>query len=157
MDLANHLSHNKKMMKKVTESRMKLMNKLDALSRTNKNQEHANSQTLWKAFKDKAREIGKAYSKESRPKIAKCIEMLMKDLHQLSNHPNLDTDNSIHFNKALLASELAHLEKTRVHDHKDNMRSSLTDQGEKLGGAWSVINKDWCYDIHIFSLFFSFI
>ena len=112
------------------------------LSQTNVNWEHANPQTLWKAFKDKAKEIGKSHSNENRPKISKCIEMLKEKLHQLSNHLNLDNNKSIHINKALLTSKLAHLEKTRVCDHKDNMRLSLTHQGEKLGGAWSAINKE---------------
>ena len=58
------------------------------------------------------------------------------------NQPDLDKDESVRQNEAFLANELAHLEKTQARDHKDLTRTSLAYQGEKLGGAWSAINKE---------------
>jgi hypothetical protein len=63
-------------------------------------------------------------------------------MNELTNHPDLDENESIRYNEAFLANELAHLEKTRARDHKDETRSTLAHQGEVLGGAWSAINKE---------------
>lgn len=63
-------------------------------------------------------------------------------MNELTNHPNLDSDEMIRYNEAFLVNELAHLEKLKVRDCKDEMRATLTHQGETLGGMWSAINKE---------------
>ena len=63
-------------------------------------------------------------------------------MKELTNHPELDTNEAVRYNEAFLANELAHLEKTRARDRKDETSATLAHQGEKLGGAWSAINKE---------------
>jgi hypothetical protein len=121
---------------------MALQEDLAKLQRENTDREIANPQTLWKIFKQDAKDMAKKPCKESRTKISRRIEHIKKDLHHLTNHPDIDTDKGIRANEAFLASELGHLEKTRACDHKDDNRASLAYQGEKLGGAWSAINKE---------------
>ena len=132
----------RKLIKNVIERGMTLLNDLEKLKQENTCREKANAQTLWTSFKEDIREIAKACSRESRTKITKRIELITKDIHELMNHPDLDEDESIRQNEAFLANELEHLEKTRARDHKDLTRTSLAYQGEKLGGAWSAINKE---------------
>ena len=102
----------------------------------------ANPQTLWKQFKDDIREIAKKHNKESRAKTSKRMTLIREDMNQLTNHPNLDTNDEIHHNEVFLANELAHLEKIQARDHGDELRATITHHGEVLGGIWSAINKE---------------
>lgn len=104
--------------------------------------EISNPQSLWKAFKDDIKITASEYSKSSRSRITKRIDLIRNDMKELTNHPNLDSDETIRYNEAFLANELAHLEKLKARDRKDEMRATLTHQGETLGGTWSAINKE---------------
>jgi hypothetical protein len=71
-----------------------------------------NPQTLWKSFKEDIKTAAKKHSKSSRSRIEKQIGAIQKDMSNLTNHPNLDTNESICYNEAFLACELEHLENT---------------------------------------------
>ena len=70
------------------------------------------------------------------------MKSIRDDMDELTNHPNLDTRDEIRYNEAFLANELAHLEKVQASDHRDKLRATLANHGEKLGGVWSAINKE---------------
>ena len=132
----------KNLIKKIVERGMQLQTNLAQIQQENPARDTSNPQSLWKAFKDDIKEMAIKHNKLSRSKIAKWIDLIKKDLKELTNHPDLDEDELIRYNEAFLANELAHLEKTRARDHKDETRATLAHQGETLGGAWSAINKE---------------
>lgn len=76
----------------------------------------SNPQTLWKSFKNDIREMAQKHNKESRAKITKRMDAIRKDMDELTNHPNLDTDTNTCHNEAFLANKLAHLEKVQARD-----------------------------------------
>jgi len=41
----------------------------------------------------------------------------------------------------MIASKLAHLEKTQAKEHKDTFQAKLLAQGERPGGIWSKLGK----------------
>ena len=132
----------KNLIEKVIERGKQLQLSLTQIQAGNPDRNTSNPQSLWKSFKDDIKDLAVKHNKSSRSKIAKRIDLITKDLKELTNHPELDGDESIRFNEAFLANELRHLEKTRARDHKDEMRTNLAHQGEVLGGAWSAINKE---------------
>ena len=103
---------NKDLIDEAEKRGIKLQEDLNKIENENTNREIANPQTLWKVYKQDVTDIAKKRCRESRAKISMRIELLKKDLHQIMNHPNIDTDESVCINEAFLASELAHLEKT---------------------------------------------
>ncbi len=105
---------NKDLINEAEKRGIKVQKDLNKIENENTNREIANPQTLWKVYKQDVTDIAKKHCRESRAKISKCIELLKKDLHQIMNHPDIDIDKSVHINKAFLASELAHLEKTQA-------------------------------------------
>ena len=132
----------KKLTKSVVERGMQLQTELTQIMIENPAREISNPQLLWKLFKDDIRQLATKHNKKSRSKVAKRIELIKKDMTELTNHPNLDDDDSIRLSEALLASEVGHLERLQARDHKDETRTVLAYQGEVLGGAWSAINKE---------------
>lgn len=79
---------------------------------------------------------------KSLHKIATKIEKLKEDLKSLANNPSTDSKEESWVNEALIASELAHLEKIIARNQKDHMKALLTNHGEQLGGPWSAISKE---------------
>ena len=133
---------NNNLMKKVVERGKHLQEEITHARGADTDRKKTNPQTLWKAFKDDIREAAKKHNSESRAKIAKRKELILGDMIQLTNHPDLNSNNDIRHNEAFLASELAHLEKTQAKDRKDKFNVTLAHHGEVLGGAWSAINKE---------------
>lgn len=101
-----------------------------------------NPQTLWKKFKNDICLTATKHGKTSGSKISKCIDMIEKDLKALSNIPNLEDMEALKVNEVFLVNELAHLESIQARDRKDETRATLSNQGERLGGAWTAINKE---------------
>lgn len=132
----------KKLIKEVIDRGIELQRQLTQIITKNVACEISNPQSLWKAFKDDIKITASEYSKSSRSRITKRIDLIRNDMKELTNHPNLDSDETIRYNEAFLANELAHLEKLKARDRKDEMRATLTHQGETLGGTWSAINKE---------------
>lgn len=80
----------------------------------------SNPQTLWKTFKNDIREMAQKQNKESRAKITKRMNTIRKDMDELTNHPNLDTDINTCYNEAFLANKLAPWKKSRQETERTN-------------------------------------
>ena len=69
------------------------------------------------------------------------IRNLEKDKTTLTAHPNFDIRDDLKMSKALIASELNHLEKVRAKSQQETLKAKLTHHGEKPGGIWSKLGK----------------
>src|SRR5713226_3338534 len=76
------------------------------------------------------------------PIVSSRIVSLKKDLHEITQQPDFDTNENLRISETILASELEHIEKTQARDKKDHLRAEIATHGEKLGGVWSAINKE---------------
>jgi len=130
------------LMEKVDERGLILQNDLESIQRNNTPRDITNPQQLWSDFKDDITSLAKTHGKESCAKISKKIKAIEKDLKSLTNHPDIDNDETLRTNEAFLANELTHLEKIKARDRKDDTRAALSHHGEKLGGPWSAINRE---------------
>ena len=74
--------------------------------------------------------------------------MIEKDLEVLSKIPNLEANEPLKENAAFLRNEITHLESIQARDRKDDTRAALSNQGERLGGPWSAINKERKQEIY---------
>jgi len=101
-----------------------------------------NPQCLWKAFKDDIRKIAKKHIRESYHRITTCINNLEKNRKTLTESPDLDNNNAIRWNEAILANEITHLENLQARQKCDTLKAQLINHGEKLGGIWSAMSKE---------------
>lgn len=81
-------------------------------------------------------------AKELHYRMNTHIRLLEKDRDELANLPEADTDNNIHTSEAIVNNQLSHLVEKKASAKKDKLSAELALHGEKLGGAWSAINKD---------------
>ena len=132
----------KELTEEITKIGIRLQADLAQACAENITREETNPQLLWKAFKENIKQLAKNHNKTSRMKITKRAELIRKDMHELTNHPEIDSSEPIHFDEALLANELKNLAKITAKDRKDITRTQLAYQGETLGGTWSAINKE---------------
>jgi len=101
-----------------------------------------NPQLLWNQYKEDIKTTAKDQNKETHHKITSRAKCLQKDLHNVTQHPNFDTDETMQTTKVLLANELEHLEKVQARDKKDKLRTEIAVNGKKLGGIWSALSKE---------------
>ena len=97
--------------------------------------EEKNPQTLWASFKSNVVKVVKKHCSKMRGKVVKKIKDLEKDLKELRENPELDTDNRVRTKEAYLANELKHLEHLQARDKKDELRAVITNHGEVLGSV----------------------
>ena len=133
---------NKDLMERIVNRGKQLNADLERLRDAQTPREEKNPQKLWATFKSDVAKVAKKHCSEMRGKVAKKIKDLEKDLKELRENPELDTDNRVRTEEAYLANELKHLEHIRARDKKDELRAVITNHGEVLGGVWSAMNKD---------------
>ena len=137
-----HLLQNNKFVEKVVTRGIKLQSDL-LTPHTERNRSNAESpQLLWETFKADIQDIAKDMLTESHYKLISHIRNLEKDRAALANAPDTDTNNDTRTSEAIIAKEIEHLEEKRAKGKKDMLSVELARHGEKLGGAWSAINKD---------------
>lgn len=125
----------KKLIKKV----IQLQRQLTRLLSNNVAHETSNPQSLWKSFKDDIKETATKHNKTSRSKINKQINLIRKDMEELTNHPNLDEDESVRYNEAFLANKLAHLKKARAKRLQRRIESNTSIPGGNPG--WDMVSN----------------
>ncbi|KAH8982304.1 Endonuclease/exonuclease/phosphatase [Lactarius deliciosus] len=113
----------KELMDQVVERGIVLQKDLNSYQVKNTPRETMNPQKLWSAFKDDVMEMAKKHGKVLQAKTTKKLKAIEKDLKSLTNHPDLDNDENIRTNEAFLANELAHLERIKAQDRKDDTRA----------------------------------
>jgi exonuclease III len=137
-----HAMSNIRLLAQVEETGIQLRTDLEKLQTLNVPREIENPQTLWKKFKDDVKTLAKTSTGKTHHKITTKIKKLSEDLRSLANHPDMDNADDARVNEALMASELAHLEKIMARDQKDFVKATLANHGERLGGPWSAISKE---------------
>ena len=137
-----HMTENKKFIDAIVERGIALQRELENLQLKGIARDESNSQRLWLSFKTDLQTIGKNMAKELHYRMNMRIRLLEKDRDELANLPEADTDNNICTSKAIVNNQLSHLVEKKVSAKKDKLSAELALHGEKLGGAWSTINKD---------------
>ena len=80
--------------------------------------------------------------KEVHYKINSKITSLQKDRDALANHPDADTNPRICTNEAIIAEEIAYLERKSAQNKKNELNAELASHSKKLEVVWSAISKD---------------
>src|SRR6266404_6093262 len=135
------LMKNNKLIKQIIEKGKALEEKLN-MNQRNHLREDSNPQTLWTQFKTEVMNKAKMTKKKAWRGRNGRKKWLQKDLKEIANDPNLDKDEKIRTNEAMMANELAHLEKMEGKNNKDLYGAITATHGEKLGGVWSMRNKE---------------
>ena len=137
-----YLLNNKKFINAIVKRGIELQNELENLEERPPNRNQGTPQQLWELFKSDIQEIAKDTIGKSYHKIISRIHRLEKDRDALANDPSADTNNNTRADEALIAEELEHLEKIIAQDKKNKLNAELSSHGERMGGAWSAINKE---------------
>lgn len=130
------------LMKKVEQHGIELLHKTERLELENVDRAITNPQVLWKTFKEDLAKLAKSSSKASYHKLNSRITAIEKDLQSLLANPNLDANEAMCTNAAFLSNELEHLVRVRAKNQRTKLKAKLANQGERLGGCWSVISKE---------------
>jgi ribonuclease HI len=115
---------------------------LDKLDRGELNRNEINPQHLWEEFKIDIQKIAKNHTNKSRHKTASMIKRLEKDIKTIASDPDFDTNDKLRAEEAYLENKLSHLTKVVARNQKADTKAALAENGEKLGGIWSAINKE---------------
>jgi hypothetical protein len=137
-----HLLQQKEFIEKVIKRGLHLQTDLENTTHSNPEKRRDSPQMLWERFKEDIQEIAKEFLAEIHYKINSCILRLEKDQAALANAPDADSNNDTRTSEAIIASEITHLEEKRAKGRKEKLSTELALHGEKLGGAWSAMNKD---------------
>ena len=135
-------TQNNELMTKITARGTRLQADMTKLQHETVDREVSNPQILWRDFKLDISAIAKQATKESRHKVDSKINTLRKNINDLNEQPDFDTNNHLRESEARLARELAHLEKVNTRTQKDILHAKIAAHGERLGGIWSAISKE---------------
>jgi len=108
---------------------------------SNTDRETCNLQLLWESFKSEIKKIAISQNKKTYHRITSKIRNLEKDKTTLTAHPDFDIRDDLKMSKALIVSELNHLEKVRAKSQQETLKAKLTHHREKPGGIWSKLGK----------------
>ena len=102
---------NKKLTTNIIRSGLKLQLDIEKVTRDQIDRNDVNPQLLWKSFKDNIKNVAKQHNKVTLYKTASRITHLRKDLHNISQNHDFNTNETHGATEAILARELEHLEK----------------------------------------------
>ena len=100
-----------------------------------------NPQTQWKSFKI---DITKYIAYEAKMKHYKAQtkrRKLKKDREDILEKTDLDENEDLQWQEAILANEIEHLEKITSYNNRERLKAKISWHGEKLGGTWSNLSK----------------
>ena len=137
-----HLLQQKDFMEQVATRGLRLQAELENVNHHPPEDGTDSPQMLWERFKEAVQEIAKELLAETHYKINSRILRLEKDRAELANALDADNNNDTRTSEAIIACEMSHLEEKRAKGRKEKLSTELTLHGEKLGGAWSAMNKD---------------
>lgn len=137
-----HLTNNEDLLAKIAERGIRLeaeitRNRIECTDRR-----ESNPQTLWKEFKDDTKNLAKKTAKECHHKIISRIRALERDIKEVNNNPESETDNELRTHEAYLSSQLKQLQKKKLKSSVNHFKAKMANHGEKLGGIWSTLGKE---------------
>jgi exonuclease III len=133
---------NKKLIQAVVDEGMKLQAAIENTAWEQTERNTSNPQLLWNKYKEDIKSTAKSHNKETYRGITVRVTRLKKDIKDITQHPDFDTDEIKWATEAILAQELEYLEKRQARDKKDKLRVEIALHGEKLGGVWSALSKE---------------
>lgn len=134
--------NNEALMKKISDRGMSLQTELQRIPQVLNAHAPRNPQLLWVDFKEDIAKIAKEHCVKSHGKLEGKIRETEKKLNEIATNLELDSNNTLRANEAVLVNELAFLKKTQARDKKDETRAIVANHGEVLGGVWSGMNKE---------------
>ena len=135
------LLNNKAFINEIIKRGMELQDKIEKLQDEDIPRRRSNPQRLWEDFKEEIKEAAKDHTDKTHYKLASRIKAIEKDMNELAQHPNADTDIHIRTRENHLAHERAHLERKQAKGRKGTLSANIALHGEKMGGTWSAMSK----------------
>ena len=135
------LLNNKAFINEIIKRGMELQDKIEKLQDEDIPRRRSNPQRLWEDFKEEIKEAAKDHTDKTHYKLASRIKAIEKDMNELAQHPNTDTDIDIRTRENHLAHERAHLERKQAKGQKGTLSANIALHGKKMGGTWSVMSK----------------
>ena len=130
------------LIEKVAKRGLTIQENLDKLERGETNRNETNPQILWDDFKLDIQKIAKDHTNKSHHKTTSMIKNLEKDIKLITSAPDFDTNDKMRAEEAYLENRLAHLIKVVARNQKADTKAALAENGERLGGIWTAINKE---------------
>jgi exonuclease III len=135
------LLNNKAFINEIIKRGMELQDKIEKLQDEDIPRRRSNPQRLWEDFKEEIKEAAKDHTDKTHYKLASRIKAIEKDMNELAQHPNADTDIHIRTRENHLAHERVHLERKQAKGWKGTLSANIALHGEKMGGTWSAMSK----------------
>jgi hypothetical protein len=88
------------------------------------------------------KKTAKKKADKSRHKVSSRIKRLERDRDETRNNPNFEYDEDTRAKESYLMSEIKHIITAKDKENREDLRATIADHGEKLGGIWSAINKE---------------
>jgi exonuclease III len=120
---------NKKLITAVVNRGIKLQADTENATRERIDRNNVNPQLLWKQYKEEIKTTAKQHNRDTYHKLSSRVTSLRKDLHNITQHPDFNTDETLGITEAFLAHELEHLEKRQAKDKKDRLRTEIALHG----------------------------
>ena len=105
-----HVLQQNELIERVIKRGLRLWTDLESTTSNNPEERRDSLEMLWEWFKEDIQEIAKELLAEIHYKINSCILRLEKDRAALANAPDADRNNNTRTSKAIIMSEITHLE-----------------------------------------------
>jgi hypothetical protein len=104
--------------------------------------DETNPQALWEIFKADLKKTTKKKADKSHHKASSRIKRLERDCDETRDDPNFEYDEDARAKESYLMSEIKHIITAKDKENREDLRATIADHSEKLGGIWSAINKE---------------
>lgn len=118
---------------------LKNIEKLGGAFQEQMNEPHEDNtiiQKRWLLLKSDITELAKKAGKSQLARITQKIRSLKKDIAELQQHPDLDTEQEQRTNLVILQHELQHLELKKGKTERIKAQAKWHDKGEKINKYW---------------------
>ena len=100
-----------------------------------------NPQLHWKKFKSEITEHIAKEAKMKRNRAKTRLQKLERDRKEILTRLELEENEDLQWQEAILANEIGHLEKITSYNNRQRIKAKISWHGEKLGGTWSNLSK----------------
>ena len=137
-----HTLNDKKIMQWIEKKGKDLQTNLERLKATPDTRSGTdNPQILWKNFKTEITDHVAKEAKMKRYRAKAKLRKLEKDRTEILAKIELDDNEDLQWQEAIIANEIEHLEKLMSYNNRERLKAKISWHGEKLGGTWSNLSK----------------
>jgi len=137
-----HTLKDEKLMKRINDKGVKLQAELTRIRVERIDREEENPQTLWETFKQEVKLAIKETEKKCHHKLTSRIKAIEKDIRDINNAPDDETNEERCTQEAFLTSQLKQLKKKNAKRRSETLRAKLAEHGEAMGGIWSAMGRE---------------